>query len=81
MDLILWRHAEAVDTANPLADLDRPLTSKGRRQAERLKHRRMVLYSIGQVAAQAGKRAAPLHIPENRHEPIIGQGQRLKLPQ
>ena len=33
MDLILWRHAEAEDGAN---DLARELTSKGRKQAERM---------------------------------------------
>jgi phosphohistidine phosphatase len=33
MDLILWRHADAQDG---LPDLDRPLTAKGRRQAERM---------------------------------------------
>jgi phosphohistidine phosphatase len=33
MELILWRHAEA---AQGEADLARPLTSKGRRQAERM---------------------------------------------
>jgi phosphohistidine phosphatase len=36
MDLILWRHADAVDADGPLADLDRPLTSKGERQASRM---------------------------------------------
>ena len=33
MDLILWRHAEALD-GKP--DLDRPLTPKGRKQAARM---------------------------------------------
>jgi phosphohistidine phosphatase len=33
VDLILWRHAEAEDGAN---DLARELTSKGRKQAERM---------------------------------------------
>ena len=33
MELILWRHAEAEDTA---PDLDRELTSRGRKQASRL---------------------------------------------
>lgn len=33
MDLILWRHAEAEDTA---PDLDRELTSRGRKQASRM---------------------------------------------
>jgi phosphohistidine phosphatase len=38
MDLILWRHAEALDIENVDArdDLDRPLTSKGERQAARV---------------------------------------------
>lgn len=36
MDLILWRHAEAVESAETGDDLDRPLTAKGERQAERM---------------------------------------------
>jgi phosphohistidine phosphatase len=36
MDLILWRHAEAVPDRLDLPDLDRPLTSKGERQAARM---------------------------------------------
>jgi phosphohistidine phosphatase len=39
MDLILWRHAEAGDNiadTDPEADLERPLKSKGERQAERV---------------------------------------------
>jgi phosphohistidine phosphatase len=35
MDLILWRHAEAVE-ATGLDDLARPLTGKGERQATRM---------------------------------------------
>jgi len=35
MDLILWRHAEAVE-AEALDDLARPLTAKGERHAERM---------------------------------------------
>jgi phosphohistidine phosphatase len=35
MDLILWRHAEAAERSD-LLDLDRPLTTKGERQAERM---------------------------------------------
>lgn len=35
MELILWRHAEAVDG---VPDNDRALTEKGRRQAERMAH-------------------------------------------
>jgi phosphohistidine phosphatase len=36
MDLILWRHAEAVESGDEIEDLDRPLTSRGERQAARM---------------------------------------------
>ena len=36
MDLILWRHAEAVESGADLDDLERPLTSRGERQAARM---------------------------------------------
>jgi phosphohistidine phosphatase len=36
MDLILWRHAEAHEAKPGQSDLDRALTSKGERQAERM---------------------------------------------
>ncbi|HET9646412.1 MAG TPA: histidine phosphatase family protein [Burkholderiaceae bacterium] len=36
MDLILWRHAEAVDATEGINDLERPLTPKGERQAKRV---------------------------------------------
>lgn len=36
MDLILWRHAEAVESHEGDDDLTRPLTAKGERQAERM---------------------------------------------
>jgi phosphohistidine phosphatase len=36
MDLILWRHAEALDGVDPGDDLARPLTAKGERQAARV---------------------------------------------
>jgi len=36
MDLILWRHADAVEAGPGEADLDRPLTPKGERQAQRV---------------------------------------------
>ena len=36
MDLILWRHAEAEDARSGQSDLDRALTAKGLRQAERM---------------------------------------------
>jgi phosphohistidine phosphatase len=36
MDLILWRHAEAVPEREGLDDLQRALTAKGERQAQRM---------------------------------------------
>ena len=36
MDLILWRHAEAVESDDAAVDLERPLTSRGERQAARM---------------------------------------------
>ena len=36
MDLIFWRHAEAEDENEALADIDRPLTSRGEKQAQRV---------------------------------------------
>lgn len=36
MDLVLWRHAEAFDLQPGEDDLDRALTHKGERQAERM---------------------------------------------
>lgn len=36
MDLILWRHAEALEMREVADDLDRALTSKGERQAQRM---------------------------------------------
>jgi phosphohistidine phosphatase len=36
MDLILWRHAEALDAEDGVEDLDRALTARGERQAARM---------------------------------------------
>ena len=36
MDLILWRHADALDNGDPAEDIDRALTAKGERQAKRM---------------------------------------------
>ena len=38
MDLILWRHAEAREPKADEDDLQRPLTARGERQAERMAH-------------------------------------------
>lgn len=36
MDLLLWRHAQAHELAPGLTDMDRPLTPRGRQQAQRM---------------------------------------------
>jgi phosphohistidine phosphatase len=36
MDLILWRHADAVEREDPSEDAERALTTKGERQAKRM---------------------------------------------
>lgn len=36
MDLILWRHADAVLGSETLPDMDRPLSPKGHKQAKRM---------------------------------------------
>ena len=36
MDLILWRHAEAREIQEGESDLERPLTSRGMKQADRM---------------------------------------------
>lgn len=70
MDLILWRHADAGDAVvDPVADLQRRLTHRGRKQAERvaewlearLPDRYLILSSpaartVETAAALAGKR-------------------------
>jgi phosphohistidine phosphatase len=38
MDLILWRHAEAFEAREVESDLERALTPKGERQAQRMAH-------------------------------------------
>jgi phosphohistidine phosphatase len=38
MDLILWRHAEALEPEDGSVDLDRALTPRGERQAARVAH-------------------------------------------
>ena len=38
MDLILWRHAEALEAEDGSEDLERALTARGERQAARMAH-------------------------------------------
>ncbi len=38
MDLILWRHAEAIDAQDDNEDLERALSTRGERQAARMAH-------------------------------------------
>jgi phosphohistidine phosphatase len=54
MDLILWRHAEALEMREVQDDLDRALTSKGERQAQR-----MAVWLNRQLPASARVLASP----------------------
>jgi len=58
MELILWRHAEAADTA---PDMARELTAKGRRQA-----REMADWLSGQLAAQPSRPVRVIASPAAR---------------
>src|SRR5262245_60538567 len=65
MDLIIWRHAEAEDGA---PDLERKLTAKGRKQAERVAHwllqRLPARFAvIASPAARAQQTAEALGVP------------------
>ncbi|MCM5571715.1 histidine phosphatase family protein [Burkholderiaceae bacterium FT117] len=79
MDLILWRHADAGDAVDdPKVDLERRLTDRGRKQADRvarwllarLPERYLVLAS---PAARARETAAALGV-KARTEPRIAPG-------
>ena len=61
MDLILWRHAEAEDG---VPDLERRLTAKGRKQAERVAQ-----WLLQRMPA----RFILLSSPATRAQPLIGQ--------
>ena len=45
MDLILWRHAEAHVVKEGQTDLERALTTKGERQAQRMAHTTRIMVS------------------------------------
>ena len=70
MDLILWRHAEAEDAAN---DLARELTSKGRKQADRMaawlrEHLPSDYLLIASPALRAQQTAQALGAPETAND-------------
>ncbi len=78
MDLILWRHAEALDADGRLSDLERPLTKRGHKQAkklarwllERLPEQRRILVSPARRTREtADELGAAYEI-----EPLIGPG-------
>ena len=65
MDLILWRHAEAVEFGDETDDLERRLTSRGERQAGRMaawlnRHLPATTRIIVSPARRAQQTAAPL---------------------
>ncbi len=75
MELILWRHAEAADG---MPDDARPLTEKGRRQAERVAHfLRNRLAKDTRILVSPALRAQQTATALTRHfstEPAVGTG-------
>lgn len=74
MELILWRHAEAEDDA-PGGDLDRALTKRGRKQAERMAAwLRPLVDGNWRILASPAKRAVqtvePLGLPYEEEEAL-----------
>ncbi|MDE2370838.1 MAG: phosphohistidine phosphatase SixA [Burkholderiales bacterium] len=58
MDLILWRHAEALEAREDIDDMNRPLTPKGERQAHRIANwLNRQLPSSARVMASPARRA------------------------
>ena len=81
MDLILWRHADAEDAGPGKSDLQRELTGKGRKQAERvaewLRERLPKDYSvIASPAARAQQTAEALGV-KFRTDKSIAPGARV----
>ncbi len=74
MELILWRHAEAEDSA-PGGDLDRALTRRGRKQAERMAQwLRPLVDANWRILSSPAKRALetvkPLDLPYEEEEAL-----------
>jgi phosphohistidine phosphatase len=71
MDLILWRHAEAVEWAEGCDDMQRPLTSRGEKQAHR-----MAQWLDRQLPEQARVVCSPARRTE---QTVLALGRKYKL--
>jgi phosphohistidine phosphatase len=75
MDLILWRHAEAEEGG---ADLERELTAKGRKQAERvaawLQQRLPAKFTVVSSPAARARQTAEALTPRFKTAPKIAPG-------
>jgi phosphohistidine phosphatase len=76
MDLILWRHAEAEEFDASGADLDRSLTSKGERQAQR-----MAQWLDQRLPAGARILVSPARRAQQTAAPLAAAGRKCKTVQ
>jgi phosphohistidine phosphatase len=79
MDLLLWRHAHARDSEPGESDMDRPLTTKGVRQAEKMAgwlrtHMPSQALVLSSPALRTVQTAQSLHLPFNICEDIRPEG-------
>jgi len=76
MDLILWRHADAGESGEPAHDLDRPLTPKGERQAQRVAQRLNHLLPSGTrvIASPAARTQQTAQALERKFKTVAALG-------
>ncbi len=74
MDLILWRHAEAEEGSDTLADMDRHLTPRGTKQAQR-----MAQWLDRHLPETTRIFASPARRTEQTVQAMQGMGRKFKL--
>ncbi len=74
MDLVLWRHAEAEEGSDTLADLDRSLTPRGTKQAQR-----MALWLDRHLPESTRILASPARRTAQTVQTLQGMGRKFKL--
>jgi phosphohistidine phosphatase len=74
MDLIVWRHAEAEEGSDVLADMDRSLTLRGTKQAQR-----MAQWLDRHLPESTRVLASPARRTEQTAQALLGLGRKFKL--
>lgn len=76
MDLILWRHADAIPGSDTLADLDRPLSPKGLKQAKRMGEwlNRVLPENARILVSPARRTLSTADALERRYKTVAGLG-------